>query len=36
MNSWETQVYVEQFSEDPMDMQGFKDIISTVTAGHTV
>lgn len=36
MNSWETQVYVEEFSEDPLDMQGFKDMISSVTGGDTV
>lgn len=36
MNSWETQVYVEEFSEDPLDMQGFKDMITSVTGGDTV
>lgn len=36
MNSWETQIYVEEFSEDPLDMQGFKDIISSATGGDTV
>ena len=36
MNSWETQLYIEQFSEDKDDMQGFKDIISSVSGGDTI
>lgn len=36
MNSWETQIYLEEYSEDDDSRQGFKDIIATATGGDTI
>ena len=36
MNNWVSQLYVEEFSEETADMQGFKDIISSATGGDIV
>jgi hypothetical protein len=36
LNSWETQVYIEEFKEAEEDMLGFKDVISSVTGGDTL
>lgn len=35
-NTWDTKVYIEQFSENKDEMQGFQDVISSVTGGDTI
>ena len=36
LKTWHTQLYTEEFSENPYEMQGFKDIISCATGGDTI
>ena len=35
-NVWDTKVYIEEFSEKKEDMQGFQDVISSITGGDTI